>query len=359
MKNLDETRKDIDNIDKQLLELLSLRAEKVKEIFEVKKDEKLPPFDPAREKRIIENLVKVNKGLLKEKDIETIMESIFKVYRGMFRQIKVAYFGPEGTFTQQAAIKQFGEKVEYIPCRTIDNVFKEVEHNRADYGIVPVENSIEGVVTHTLDMFVDSNLKIVSEVILDVHHFFLSKEDSIKNVKKIFSHPQPISQCWNWITTNLPNIEIVEAESTSKAVQLASNEKETAAIGAKVAASIYKMNILAENIEDYTGNVTRFLVVGKKLSSKTETDQTSIILSIKDKIGALQDILNHFTKSNINLTRIESRPSKKKAWDYIFYLDFIGHKEDNKIKSVLTELEKETVFLKVLGSYPAKDTNKT
>ncbi len=352
MKSLDKTRKDIDEIDSKILELLNMRAEKVKNIADVKKKEKLPPFDPARERKIIKRLSEKNKGFLREKDIEIIMDVIFKVYRNLFRPIRIAYFGPAGTFTHQAALKQIGEKGEYLPCKTIDNVFREVEQGRADYGVIPVENSIEGVVTHTLDMFVDSSLKITSQILLNVHHYLLSRENSIKDIKKLFSHPQPVSQCWNWIMENLSHAEIIEAESTAKAAERAGKEKKAAAIGSITAASIYGMNVLAERIEDYAGNITRFLVIGNEFSGRTERDQTSIILSIKDRVGALQDILRHFTESKINLTRIESRPSKKKAWDYLFFFDFIGHKDDNRIKEVLCELEKESVFIKVLGSYP-------
>jgi len=359
MENLKKTRQEIDEIDKKLLQLLNMRAEKVKKISDLKKEKKLPSFDPSRERKIVSKLIRKNTGPLKAEDIEAIMDFIFKIYRSMFRPIKVAYFGPEGTFTQQAALKQFGQKAEYIPCRTIDSVFREVEQGRAEYGVVPVENSIEGSVTHTLDMFIDSSLKITSEILLDVHHFLLSTEDSIKKIKKVFSHPQPISQCWNWLTVHLPDVEIVEAESTAGAVQMARGEKASAAIGSIMSASLYQMNVLAENIEDYTGNITRFLVIGNEFSGKTERDQTSIILSIKDRVGALQDILKHFTESKINLTRIESRPSKKKAWDYLFFLDFIGHRQDKKVKNVLAKLEKESVFLKVLGSYPVREKNET
>ncbi len=352
MDELKKTRQDIDDIDNKILELLNKRAASVKRIADVKKDKNLPPFDPSREKRILNELSRKNKGPMKTKDIEFVMDAVFKVFRGMFRPIKIAYFGPEGTFTHQAAVKQFGQNGEYIPCRTIDNVFTEVEKGRSDYGVVPVENSIEGSVTHTLDMFVDSNLRISAEILLDVHHFLLSREKSIDNVKKVFSHSQPVSQCWNWLSSNLPHVDITEADSTTDAVQKARREKHSAAIASETAASLYMMNVLASNIEDFSGNITRFLVIGKEFSGKTRRDQTSVIISIKDRIGALQDILGYFTESGINLTRIESRPSKKKAWDYLFFLDFIGHKDDNKIRKVLSDLEKESVFLKVLGSYP-------
>jgi len=357
MKDLDEIRKKIDGIDRSIIDLLNLRAEQVREVAEVKNLKKLPTFDPSREQKIIENLARGNKGPLTREDIALIMGAIFKIYRGMFRPMRIAYFGLEGTFTHQAALKKFGEKSEYLHCKTIDNVFREVEKGRADYGVVPIENSTEGVVTHTLDMFVESNLKITSEILLDIHHYLLSTETSLSKVKKIFSHPQPIAQCWNWIMDNLPDAKIVETDSTTAAVQRVKTEKNAAAIGSLTAAGIYNIGVLAEKIEDYSENITRFLVIGNSFSNKTGQDKTSILLSIKDKVGALHDILLRFKENNVNLTRIESRPSKRKAWDYIFFFDFIGHKDDEIVRDALVKLEKESVFLKILGSYPVGGKN--
>ncbi|MCM8772835.1 MAG: prephenate dehydratase [Candidatus Omnitrophica bacterium] len=351
-KKIEEIRKKIDKIDENLVKLLNERGELVKEIFEIKKEEKKPFFDPSREKRIIERLIRKNVGILKPEDIKVIMETIFKVYRGMFKEITVAYLGPEGTFTHQAALEKFGEKAKYIPVKTIDEVFREVEKQRADYGVVPIENSIEGVVTHTLDVFLESELKITSEILLEIHHYLLSKEKSIKNIKKLYSHPQAIAQCRNWISENLKDVEIFETESTGSAVKKALKEKNSAAIASEIASSIYNLNILAERIEDFRENYTRFLVIGKNFSERTGNDKTSILFSIKDKVGALHDILVPFKREKINLTRIESRPSKKKAWEYVFFVDFIGHKDDENVKRALKEVEKSTVFLKVLGSYP-------
>ncbi|MCM8785876.1 MAG: prephenate dehydratase [Candidatus Omnitrophica bacterium] len=352
MEKIENIRKKIDEIDEEILKLLNLRAKQVKKIFEIKSKKNKPLFDPSRENRIIEKLIEKNKGILKPEDIKIIMETIFKVYRGMFREIVIAYLGPEGTFTHQAALAKFGEKAKYIPVKTIDEVFREVEKQRADYGVVPIENSIEGVVTHTLDVFVESDLKITSEILLEIHQFLLSKENSIKNVKKIYSHPQAIAQCRNWISENLPDIEIYETESTASAVKKTMKEKKSAAIGSEIAANMYNLNILAERIEDFRENFTRFLVIGNNFTERTGRDKTSILFSIKDRVGALHDILVPFKKEKINLTRIESRPSKKKAWEYVFFVDFIGHKDDESVRRALKDVEKSTVFLKVLGSYP-------
>lgn len=352
MKKIEDIRKKIDEIDEKIIEFLNERAELVKEVFEIKEKEKKSFFDPSREKKIIERLVSKSKGILKAEDIEILMESIFKIYRGMFKEIKVAYLGPEGTFTHLAAIKKFGEKAKYIPVRTIDEVFREVEKLRADYGVVPVENSIEGIVTHTLDVFLESDLKIISEISLEIHQYLLSKEKSIKKIKKLYSHPQALAQCRKWISENLPDVEIYETESTISAVKKILKEKNSSAIAPEIASSMYNLNIIAERIEDFRENITRFLVIGNDFAEKTGNDKTSILFSIKDRVGALHDILLPFKKEKINLTKIESRPSKKKAWEYVFFVDFLGHKDEENVKRALKEVKKSTVFLKILGSYP-------
>ncbi len=352
MDRLKKLREEIDKIDLKLLDLLNLRAELVKEVVKEKEKRNMNIFDPSREKKIIERLKKNNKGPLKENDIEIIMEAIFKIFRGIESPIRVAYLGPEGTFTHQAALKTFGEKDIYIPCKTIEQVFIEVEKGRADYGVVPIENSTEGIVTHTIDMFMESELKITSEIFLSIHHYLLSSEKSLKNIKKIYSHPQAISQCQKWIEENLPGVKIIETESTSKAAKRVKREKKSGAIGSEIAAKIYKLNILAEKIEDFRENMTRFLVIGKEIPERSGNDKTSVLFSIKDRVGALHDMLLPFKENGINLTRLESRPSKKKAWDYVFFVDFIGHKDDENVKEALKKLEENSIFLRILGSYP-------
>ncbi|MGB9643155.1 MAG: prephenate dehydratase, partial [Candidatus Ratteibacteria bacterium] len=348
----DHLRKQIDEIDKRLINLLNERAKIVQQVAEVKKHNNLPGFDPSREKKIIDTLQRINTGPLSNKDIESVMREIFRIYRSLGRPLTIAYLGPAGTFTHQASLFQFGDKNDYMPCRTIESVFREVEKGRADYGVVPIENSNEGVVTHTLDMFVDSDLKITAEIILEIHHFLLSREKNLTKIKKVYSHIQALGQCQRWLEENLPGAVLLEAESTAHAVRLAQKEPFSAAIGSEAAAEIYKMNILAPNIEDFRGNATRFLVIGTRYSQPSGDDKTSIMFSIKDRVGALHDMLVPFKKYNINLTRIESRPTKKKAWEYIFFVDFEGHKDDANVCKALALLEKNCVFLKILGSYP-------
>ncbi|MCM8764852.1 MAG: prephenate dehydratase [Candidatus Omnitrophica bacterium] len=349
---LDMLRKQIDRIDSELVNLLNERAKVVRNIGRVKKNTNLPTFDPARERKIITRVKNLNKGPLSNQDIENIMHEILKMYRSLHRPLTVAYFGPAGTFTHQAALYQFGEKNTYASCKTIEYVFRQVEKGNADYGVVPVENSNEGIVTHTLDMFVDSNLKIAAEIIIRIHHCLLSRESNIRKIKKVYSHSQALAQCKKWIEEHIPSTELIETESTAYAVNLASKKSGTAAIGSAVAATLYKMHIIASNIEDYRGNITRFLVIGRTDSMPSNDDKTSVMFSVKDRVGALHDMLVPFKKYGINLTRIESRPTKKKAWEYIFFIDFIGHKDDVNVRKALKELEKNCTFLKILGSYP-------
>ncbi|MCM8815395.1 MAG: prephenate dehydratase [Candidatus Omnitrophica bacterium] len=354
---LEALRKQIDRIDDELVKLLNERAEVVRNIYRIKENSELPAFDPARERKIITRIRKLNRGPLSDQDVESIMHEIFKVYRSLFKPLTIAYFGPAGTFTHQAALHQFGEKNIYTSCRTIEYVFRQVEERNADYGVVPVENSNEGIVTHTLDMFVDSNLKIAAEIIIKIHHCLLSRESTIKKIKKVYSHPQAFAQCKRWIEENLPSAMLIETESTAYAVNLASKKPGTAAIGSSAAAILYKMKIIASNIEDYRGNVTRFLVIGRTDSLPTNDDKTSVMFSVKDRVGALHDMLVPFKKHGINLTRIESRPTKKKAWEYIFFIDFMGHKDDANVRKALKELERNCTFLKILGSYPRGNEN--
>ncbi len=264
---------------------------------------------------------------------------------------RIAYLGPEATFTHLAAIKRFGSQVEYLPCNSITDVFTEVEKENADYGVVPIENSIEGAVSHTLDMFVDSDLKICAQVILYVSHNLLANCPKAK-IRRIYSNPQVFGQCRIWLQENLARAEKIDVFSTTQAAQIARKEKSSACIASLLAARTYKLKVVARDIEDSPHNITRFLVIGKADVKRTGTDRTSVIFSIKDKVGALQDMLMPFKKYKINLTKIESRPSKKKAWDYYFFLDLEGHRDTPKVKKALSELENKCRFLKVLGSYP-------
>jgi chorismate mutase/prephenate dehydratase len=267
------------------------------------------------------------------------------------KKLKIAFLGPVATFTHQAALKRFGSQVSYLSCSSISEVFIEVEKGNADYGVVPIENSIEGAVNHTLDMFMDSDLKICSQVILNISHNLLST-DPLTKVKKVYSNPMVFPQCRIWLQKNLPNAQLIEVPSTTRASQIAAKEKNSAAIASALAAKIYGLNIVARGIEDSPHNITRFFVIGKDEVPPTVKDKTSLMFSILDRVGALHEMLASFRKHGVNLSKIESRPSKRKAWDYYFFVDLVGHREEPKVKKALAELEDKCKFLKILGSYP-------
>lgn len=348
-----ELRKKIDAIDRNILTLLNDRMKLSAEIGKIKRAASSQIFVPVREKEIISNILKFNNNMIPNEALVEIYKEIMNASRLLQKKFKVAYFGPEATFTHLAAIKVFGRNVDYMSADSIKDVFCEVDKSRADYGVVPVENSTEGVINHTLDMFIDSDNKIVSEIFLEVSHCLLSKEKSLRTVRKIYSHLQPIAQTRMWIEKNLKSAQVVETVSTAVAARKAAAEKGTAAIASSFAGEMYGLNILARNIEDCRNNFTRFLVIGKHDSQPSGSDKTSIMFSVKDRIGVLHDALLPFKKYGINLTKIESRPTKKRAWEYIFFVDLKGHKDQKDVKSAIRQLSKSCMSLKILGSYPA------
>lgn len=349
--DLKKLRNKIDRVDVEILDLLNERLKIAKQVGKAKKLRKEDIYAPNREKEILLNLIKQNKGPLPTDELKNIFREIIKTSLLLQKKLAIAYLGPEATFTHLAAIKNFGRQAQYISSKSIGDVFTEVEKERADYGVVPIENTTEGMVNYTLDMFMDSDLKICAEILIEVHHNLASR-GTLNNIEKLYSHPQTLAQCRNYLEEKLPNVKIVEVESNARAAQLAADDVRSAAIVSTVAAEMYNLNILVSRIEDLTNNYTRFLVIGKNDSAKSGEDKTSILFSIKDRVGALYDMLLPFRKERINLTKIESRPTKKKAWEYVFFVDLIGHREDANIKKALAELEKECLFLKVLGSYP-------
>jgi len=354
-EKLKELRKKIDNIDNKILKYLNKRALIAKQIAKIKLQGKKNIFSPEREHIIISNLIKNNKGPLTNKDIKNIFTEILHSCRGLQRKIKVAYLGPEITFTHLAAMKLFGSSAEYIPAKSIADVFEEVEKGYAEYGVVPIENSQEGVITYTLDMFVESNLKICAEIYTTVTHALISKGNDISKIKYVYSHPQALAQCRNWLEKHLPHAKKIETSSTAEAAMRILHQKHNksiAAIAAVEAAKYYNLNILAEKIEDTRDNITRFLVIGHDFPQPSGNDKTSIMFSVRDRVGALHDSLVPFKKHHINLTKIESRPSKRKPWEYIFFADFTGHVSKQNVKRALAELKEQCLTLKILGSYP-------
>ena len=349
--NIKKLRKAIDELDVKLVSTLNKRTELAIQIGKIKDKLNKCVYSPEREQQIYNKLKKINKGPLDDKALTAVYREIMSGTIMLQRPLKVAYLGPEATFTHLASQKKFGAQVEYISMQTITDVFTEVERGSCDFGVVPVENSIEGAISHTLDMFVDSDLKICSEISLDVTHNLLAN-CSLKDVKRVYSKSQVFGQCRLWLESNLPGRHLMETSSTTKAAEIATREKNSAAIASSLAAQIYKLKIKVKSIEDSPHNVTRFLVIGKKEAGYTGRDKTSVLFSIKDRLGALHDMLLVFKKAKINLTKIESRPSKKKAWDYYFFVDMQGHIKEPRLKKALTDLEKKCYFLKIVGSYP-------
>ena len=348
---LKKLRDEIDKLDKRLLELLNQRAKEVVKVSSLKKKKRVSTYSPEREAKILAHLKKCNKGPLSSQDLEAIYGEILSVCRSLRTTLKVGYLGPKGTFTHLAATKKFGKKPEYIAADSISDVFERVDRQEVDYGVVPIENSIEGVVNYTLDMFLESNLKVCAEITLNISHSLLSKT-SLDKIKRIYSNPQVFAQCRHWILTNLAGVELIESSSTAKAAQQAKKDAYGACIGNKILTGIYGLRIIRSSIEDAPHNYTRFLVISKNDGGHSGNDKTSILFAVKDRVGALHDVLASFKKHKINLTKIESRPSKKKAWEYYFFVDFNGHRASANIEKVLKRLEKDCSFVKVLGSYP-------
>lgn len=350
---LNDLRKKVDVIDSRILALLNQRAQEVIKINEFKKKDNLEFFSSQRESEILRRLKKVNKGPLSFEDIDIIFKEVLSACRSLRKELRIAYLGPQGTFTHLAAIRKFGRKPEYVAAESISEVFEKVEKEEVNYGVVPIENSIEGVVNYTLDMFLLSNLKICSEISIKISHALLGSSGS--DIKRIYSHPQVFAQCRKWISQNMPNIDLVPVESTAKAALALKRDNRGGCIGSKILANIYGLRVIASSIEDFSSNITRFLVIAGDDSASCRYDKTSVLFSIKDKVGALHDALAAFKQYGINLTKIESRPSKKKAWEYYFFVDFQGHRSQPAVQKVLKSLEKKCAFVKILGSYPSEN----
>jgi len=349
--NLPEHRKAIDKIDAQIVRLINERTKHVLAIGEIKLKAGEEIYAPHRERAVLQRVCKLNAGPITNDQLRAIYREVMSSALALEKTLTIAYLGPEATFTHQAAIKRFGSSLHYAAQKTIGDVFTEVSKNRADYGVVPVENSTEGVVTHTLDMFVDSDLKIVSQVVLKVQQCLMSNTPR-KQIKKLYVHPQSLAQCRGWIQNHLPRVELIETSSNARSAELAAKEKGAAAIGGMLAAEKYNLEVLEQDIQDNAANATRFLVLGRQCSPPTGSDRTSLMVSMSDKVGALHHALAAFRRYRINLTKIESRPSKRKAWQYLFFIDCDGHVQDKKVAKAIALLERECSYVKVLGSYP-------
>lgn len=348
----------IDAIDDQVLELLSQRANCAEEVAETKRaagETDLCFYRPEREAQILRRMAENNQGPLSDERITGIYREIISSCLALEQCINVAFLGPEGTFSQEAVNKHFGHAVNIEPLSSIRQVFREVENGKADYGVVPIENSTEGVISYTLDVFMKSPLKISGEVKLRIHQNLLINQlaiDDWKKVKRIYSHQQSLAQCRQWLDVNLPNAERIPVSSNTEAAVQAKNDEEGAAIAGATAAEIYSLNIAQANIEDSKDNTTRFLVIGNQDVPPSGVDKTTLMISAKNRAGALYNLLAPLADNGLDMTRIESRPSQNANWEYYFFMDINGHIQDEKVAKALADLEKEADLLRVLGSYP-------
>lgn len=345
--------KRIEELDRKIVELLAERCR-----LHVEELKNLPPgealYSAARAKELSSFLETLDTDPLSPELIKKIFGELTAFSLGTVKPPSVAYLGPEGTFTHSAMLEVFGSSAAGIPVRSIHDVFVEVETGRADYGVVPVENSTEGAVTYTLDELMDTELKITAEKYLRVSYSLVSVAKDMKSIKKLYSHPQSFGQCKEWIRKNLPNVEMHNVSSTSLAAETASWDKFSAAVTSHASAQIYGLNVLATNIEDSRQNYTRFFVIGERDNPPSDGDKTSIICAVRDKPGALFDLLSPFNEAGINMTKIESRPDKKKMWEYNFFIDFIGHRDNTIVRNAVEKMKENLIFLKILGSYPAE-----
>jgi chorismate mutase/prephenate dehydratase len=356
--SLEEHRQRIDKLDQEIIRLINERTAIAVEIGKEKAASGKSVFDAKREAQIFAKVRSINKGPIGDDALRGIYREIISGNYALQQSVRIAYLGPKATFTHQAAVVQFGESMEYRPMTTINDVFAEVDKGEADYGVIPIENSAEGVVFHSLhsfDILVGSDLKIVAQIFLPITHNLISNS-KLEAVTKVYSKDQAIAQCRGWLRRHVPQAETVDVSSTSEAVAIASKEEGAAAIASALAAGEHGVPIIGESIQDMNNNVTRFLVIGREIDCPEPVgdgkDKTSLVLAIPDKAGALQQCLEPFSRRNINLVKIESRPSRIKAWEYWFFVDIIGHIQEDSIREVILELEEICPIVKWLGSYP-------
>jgi chorismate mutase/prephenate dehydratase len=352
--NIPDHRKAIDKLDAQIVHLLNERTRHVLEIGAIKIKAGEPIYAPHRERVVLQRVCKFNQGPITDESLRAIYREVMSSALSLEKTMTIAYLGPETTFSHQAAIQKFGSSLRYAAQKTIADVFAEVGKKRADYGVVPVENSTEGVVTDAMDMFVESDLKIVAQIVLPIR-YCLAGHGPAKDVERLYVHPQALAQCRVWVQRHLPKAEILETSSNARSAELAAEwdgRVKTAAITGLLATEKYKLKIVEDNIQDFSGNATRFLVLGWQCGPSTGHDRTSLVLSIANEVGALQRALAPFRRYRLNMTRIESRPSKRKAWEYFFFVDCDGHKNDRKVAGAIAHLKNVCNFAKILGSYP-------
>ncbi len=355
--DLAEIRNRIDSIDERIQSLISERAQFAQEVGQSKGDlaSAVDYYRPEREAEVLRRVLERNEGPLRDEEMLRLFREIMSACLAQQEPLKIGFLGPEGTFTQTAVFKHFGHSVRALPFHTIDEIFQEVESGAADFGVVPIENSTEGSVNNTLDMFLTSPLKIGGEIELRIEQHLLGNEKGLENIERICAHEQSLAQCRGFLRENLPHVELIGMSSNAAGARRARDEAGTAAIGPAVAADVYDLNVLVSNIEDRADNATRFLVVGRELLAASGNDKTTLLFSTSDTAsgsGVLFHLLQPLAERGVSMTRIESRPSKRKNWDYVFFIDLEGHAEESPIKEALAELEAKSSLFKVLGAYP-------
>lgn len=357
-EDLQKLRDQIDEIDNQLLELFNRRANCAVNVAEVKREDGSNPTDtinffrPDREAQVIQRIKSQNKGPLSDDEVGRLVREVMSACLALEQPLNIAYLGPEGTFTQTAALKHFGHSVSTIPMSSIPDVFSSVESGHADYGLVPVENSTEGVISHTLDMFIDSDLKISGEVEIRIHHHLVNQSQDISKIKQIYSHQQSFAQCRHWLDQNLPSIERIPVSSNAEAARIASQDHSAAAICGIPAVEIFDLKICFENIEDLFDNTTRFVIIGNQSVDPSGDDKTSLLISAKNSPGALLALLQPLADNKISMNKIESRPAPDRKWEYVFFIDVDGHQQAENVKQAFEELKQQSALFKILGSYP-------
>jgi len=349
--SLEELRKQINELDHRLVQLLNERARVVIEIGKLKNKTGKPIYSPEREKQVFARIAEANQGPLPDKCLIAIWRELMSGSFALERPLRIGYLGPGGSFSHTAAMLKFGQSVEYEPLADIISIFDEVSKGHCDLGLAPIENTTGGGVIETLDALIESDVKVCAEVLLAIHHNLLAN-CSLAEIETIYSKPEVFAQCRNWLSATVKQVETIAVASTAKAAQMTAEQPKAAAIGSKVAAELYGLKIICENIEDNTNNITRFLVISREDAKPTDEDKTAILFSTAHKAGALADVLEVFKKYNINLTNIESRPSKKRQWEYYFFVDFVGHRTDKQVQDGLEEARKHCLQLSVLGSFP-------
>ncbi|MCZ6577773.1 MAG: prephenate dehydratase [Gammaproteobacteria bacterium] len=357
-EKLQQLRDQIDQIDDQLLDLFNRRAACAVAVAEVKRNAIEGPgdainfFRPDREAQVIQRFKSKNPGPLSDDEVGRLVREVMSACLALEQPLKIAYLGPEGTFTQSAALKHFGHSVSTVPMSSIPDVFSSVESGHADYGLVPVENSTEGVISHTLDMFIDSDLKVCGEVEIRIHHHLVNQSQDVSKIKHIYSHQQSFAQCRHWLDQNFRSIERIPVSSNAEAARIASQDQSAAAICGLPAVEIFDLQICFESIEDLSDNTTRFVIIGNQDVAPSGDDKTSLLISTKNYPGALLGLLQPLADNNISMNKIESRPAPDRKWEYIFFIDIDGHQQSANVRQALDELKQQASLFKVLGSYP-------